>query len=81
VLNAKWEPRSREDHMLRSYLRRVRRAGHMGAVHAEVPFGEQRGGSARRLDAVRFPQLDNRIRRIGRGVRQNSPESASVCAL
>ena len=59
----KWEPRTREDHMLRSYLRRVRRAGHMGAIHAEVPFGEKRGGSARRIDAVRFPKLDNRIRR------------------
>ena len=59
----RWEPRTREDHMLRSYLRRVRRAGHMGAVHVEVPFGVKRGGSARRLDAVRFPKLDNRIRR------------------
>ncbi len=49
--------------MLRSYLRRVRRAGRMGAVHVEVPFGKNHGGSARRLDAVRFPQLDNRIRR------------------
>ena len=49
--------------MLRSYLRRVRRTGHLGAVHAEVPFGEKRGGSARRIDAVRFPKLDNRIRR------------------
>ena len=59
----RWEPRTLEDHMLRSYLRRVRRAGHMGAVHVEVPFGVKRGGSARRLDAVRFPKLDNRIRR------------------
>jgi hypothetical protein len=48
--------------MLRSYLRRVRRAGWMGAVHVEVPFGKKHGGGARRLDAVRFPQLENRIR-------------------
>jgi len=64
----KWEPRSREDHMLRSYLRRVRRAGSVGAVHVEVPFGKELGGSARRLDAVRFPHLDNRFRRYRREV-------------
>lgn len=49
--------------MLRSYLRRVRRAGWLGAVHVEVPFGRPSGGTSRRLDAVRFPNLDNRIRR------------------
>jgi hypothetical protein len=43
-LHPKREPRTLEDRMLRSYLRRVRRAGHMGAVHVEVPFGEKRGG-------------------------------------
>lgn len=59
----KWEPRSREDFMLHSYLRRVRRAGWLGAVHVEVPFGRPSGGTSRRLDAVRFPNLDNRIRR------------------
>jgi transposase-like protein len=52
--------------MLRSYLRRIRRAGAMGAVHVEVRIGEAKGGSARRIDAVRFPQLDNRIRRYRR---------------
>lgn len=62
----KWEPRTREDHMLRSYLRRVRRMGWVGAVHVEVPFGKELGGSARRLDAVRFPHLDNRFRRYRR---------------
>lgn len=59
----RWEPRSREDFMLQSYLRRVRRAGWLGAVHVEVPFGGPSGGTSRRLDAVRFPNLDNRIRR------------------
>ena len=59
----KWEPRSREDHMLRAYLRRVRRGGWLGSVHTEVPFGSPSGGTSRRLDAVRFPNLDNRIRR------------------
>lgn len=64
----KWEPRSREDLMLRAYLRRVRRGGWLGAVHVEVPFGRRSGGTARRLDAVRFPDLDNRIRRYREGV-------------
>jgi hypothetical protein len=54
--------------MLRSYLRRVRRSGSVGAVHVEVPFGMASGGSARRLDAVRFPHLDNRLRRYRRDV-------------
>jgi hypothetical protein len=52
--------------MLHSYLRRVRRSGSVGAVHIEVPFGGAMGGSARRLDAVRFPNLDNRFRRYRR---------------
>jgi hypothetical protein len=59
----KWQPRTREDHMLRIYLRRERRGGRLGAVHVEVPFGGPSGGSSRRLDAVRFPHRDNRIRR------------------
>ena len=59
----KWEPRTREDRMLQSYLRRVRSGGWLGAVHVEVPFGRPSGGTARRLDAVRFPNNDNRIRR------------------
>ena len=50
-----WKPRTREDHMLRSYLRRLRRNGPVGAVRVEVPFGRPSGGTARRLDAVRFP--------------------------
>ena len=49
--------------MLQSYLRRVRRGGWLGAVHVEVPFGRPSGGTARRVDAVRFPNHDNRIRR------------------
>ena len=49
--------------MLQSYLRRVRRGGWLGAVHVEVPFGRPSGGTARRLDAVRFSNHDNRIRR------------------
>ena len=49
--------------MLQVYLRRVRRGGWLGSVHAEVPFGSPSGGTSRRLDAVRFPNLDNRIRR------------------
>ena len=53
--------------MLQSYLRRVRRGGWLGAVHAEVPFGRPSGGTARRLDAVRFPNHDNRIRRYREG--------------
>jgi hypothetical protein len=53
--------------MLRSYLRRIRRDGLMGAVHVEVPFGTAKGGNARRLDAVRFPHSDNRIRRYRSG--------------
>ena len=52
--------------MLQSYLRRVRRGGWLGAVHVEVPFGRPSGGTARRLDAVRFPNHDNRIRRYRR---------------
>lgn len=60
----KWEPRTREDFMLRSYLRRLRRDGPLGAVHVEVPFGRDSGGTARRLDAVRFSHRDNRIRRF-----------------
>jgi hypothetical protein len=59
----KWDPRSREDHMLRSYLRRERRIDWLGAVHVEVPFGAPSGGTSRRLDAVRFTRQDNRIRR------------------
>lgn len=59
----KWEPRTREDRMLRSYLRRVRRSGPLGAVHVEVPFGGASGGTTRRLDAVRFPNRDARVRR------------------
>jgi len=62
----KWQARSREDHMLRSYLRRERRGGWLGAVHVEVPFGGPSGGTSRRLDAVRFPHSDNRIRRYRR---------------
>ena len=58
----KWEPKRREDHVLRSYLRREHRAGWLGAVHVEVPFGGPSGGTSRRLDAVRFPNCDNRIR-------------------
>jgi hypothetical protein len=54
--------------MLRSYLRRERRGGWLGAVHVEVPFGGPSGGTSRRLDAVRFPQRDNRIRRYRRDV-------------
>jgi len=49
--------------MLRSYLRRERRSDRLGAVHVEVPFGGPSGGTSRRLDAVRFSSLDNRIRR------------------
>jgi hypothetical protein len=49
--------------MLQSYLRRMRRGGWLGAVHVEVPFGRASGGTTRRLDAVRFPNHDNRIRR------------------
>ena len=41
----KWEPRTREDRMLRSYLRRERRSGWLGAVHVEVPFGAPSGGT------------------------------------
>jgi hypothetical protein len=59
----KWEPRTREDLMLRSHLRRVRREGSLGAVHVEVPFGAPSGGTSRRLDAVRFTRQDDRIRR------------------
>ncbi len=59
----KWEPRSREDWMLRSDLRRERRSGSVGAVPVEVPFGAPSGGTSRRLDAVRFTRQDNRIRR------------------
>ncbi len=38
----KWEPRSRENHMLRSYLRRERRSDWLGAVHdvGSTPGGE-----------------------------------------
>ena len=54
--------------MLRSYLRRERRCGRLGAVHVEVPFGGPSGGTSRRLDAVRFPNLDNRIRRYRKDV-------------
>ncbi len=64
----KWEPRTREDRMLRSYLRRERRSGWLGAVHVEVPFGAPSGGTSRRLDAVRLPHRDNRIRRYRRDV-------------
>ncbi len=49
--------------MLRSFLRRVRRSGSLGAVHVEVPFGAPSGGTSRRLDAVRFTRQDNRVRR------------------
>jgi hypothetical protein len=69
----KWEPRSREDHMLRSYLRRERRSGSVGAVHIEVPFGAPSGGTSRRLDAVRFTRQDNRIRRY-----RNEPFEADL---
>jgi hypothetical protein len=53
--------------MLQSYLRRERRQGWLGAVYVEVPFGAPSGGTSRRLDAVRFPHRDNRIRRYRPG--------------
>jgi hypothetical protein len=65
MTGVRWQPRTREDLMLRAYLRRERRSGRLGAVHVEVPFGGPSGGTSRRLDAVRFPQLDDRIRRHG----------------
>ncbi len=74
IEHPKWEPRSREDHMLRSYLRRERRSDWLGAVHVEVPFGAPSGGTSRRLDAVRFTRQDNRIRRY----RKNNFE-ADLC--
>jgi hypothetical protein len=49
--------------MLQSYLRRERRRGWLGAVYVEVLFGASSGGTSRRLDAVRLPHCDNRIRR------------------
>lgn len=49
-LHPKWKPRTRDVHRARSYLRRVRRVGHVGAVRVEIPSGAKRGRSARRLD-------------------------------
>ena len=58
----KWQGRSREDHMLRSYLRRERRSAWLGAVYVEVSFGAPSGWTSRRLDALRFTRQDDRIR-------------------